>query len=514
MNGPTGEAAPPASGEFISHWVRTSSQRPYPALDRDLSCEVAVIGAGIAGLSTALELKRRGAQVVVLEARRVGAGATGYTTAKLSSLHGLTYGEMTRTHGEEVAHAYGAANEWGLRRVAETIGEFGIDCELRRKPNYTYTLEPGGAGRIEQEVAAATRLGLPASLATELPELPFEVAAAVRFEEQAEFHPLQYLGGVAEQLDRDGPSLFERSRVTKVRSHSGAWRLQTSEGRVDAEQVVVATHMPILDRGLYFARAHPERSYVLLAEIDGEVPQGMYLSDESPAHSLRSVPRPGGGEYLMVGGESHKTGQSDAAERYTALEDWARSRFPVRSIEARWATQDVMPADGLPYVGRLAPLWERLWTASGFRKWGLAMGTASGRMLADLIEGAPNEWAFAFRPERIDARGGLRSLAQENANVATRFALDRLTKRAKRERLAPGEGAVVGDGLAQRAVYRDASGELHELSARCTHLGCIVNFNRAERTWDCPCHGSRFALDGEVIEGPAVSPLPRRPRDG
>jgi glycine/D-amino acid oxidase-like deaminating enzyme/nitrite reductase/ring-hydroxylating ferredoxin subunit len=513
MEGPASDPIA-AAPEFISHWVRTSPQRGYPVLEGDLSCEVAVVGAGIAGLSAALELKRRGVQVVVLEARWIGAGATGYTTAKLSSLHGLTYDDLAQTHGEEVAQAYGAANEWGLRRVAETVEELGIDCELRRKPNFTYTLESAGVARIEQEVAAAARLGLPASLAGEIPELPFGVAAAVRFDDQAEFHPLRYLAGVAEELDHDGPRLFERSRVTQVRSRSGGWQLQTGEGRLNAEHVVVATHMPILDRGLYFARAHPERSYVLLAELDGEVPQGMYLSDESPAHSLRSVPRPGGGEYLMVGGESHKTGQSDTAERYAALEEWARSHFPVRSIEARWATQDVMPADGLPFVGRLAPLWERLWTATGFRKWGLAMGTASGGILADLIEGTPNEWASAFRPERLDARGGLRSLAQENANVAARFALDRVTKRAKRERLAPGEGAVVGDGLAQRAVYRDESGELHELSARCTHLGCIVNFNRAERTWDCPCHGSRFAPDGEVIEGPAVSPLPKRPSEG
>jgi len=501
------------SREFISHWVKTSPKRSYPALDRTLRCEVAVIGGGIAGLSAALELKRRGAEVMLIEARHIGAGTTGYTTAKLTSLHGLAYSDLIKTHDEQVARAYGEANEWGVRRIAENVERLGIDCDFRPKPNYTYTLESDGVGQIEDEVAAATRVGLPASLVMELPELPFGIAAAVRFDDQAEFHPLKYLAAVAEEFDGDRCRLFERSRVTQVRSGGAGWRLQAGGGKVEAEHVIVASHLPVLDRGLYFARTHPERSYVLLAELEGDVPQGMYLSDESPAHSLRSVPRADRGEYLMVGGESHKAGQSDAAERHGSLEDWARGQFLVRSIPARWASQDNMPADGLPFIGKLAPFWDRLWTATGFKKWGLAIGTASGRILADLIEGTDNDWAPAFSPSRIDAKGGLKSLLQENANVARRFALDRVAKRPDRERLGAGEGAVVGEGLAQRAVYRDESGRLHELSARCTHLGCIVNFNRAERTWDCPCHGSRFALDGGVIEGPAVAPLGRHPGD-
>ena len=501
-----------ATGDGLaSYWVETDPGPRYPAVDGPISCDVAVVGAGIAGISTALELKRRGLRVVVLEARRIGAGATGYTTAKVSSLHGLTYAELLDRRGEDVARAYGEANEAGLAQVFANAEQLGIDCDLRRKPNFTYAHDSSGRKRIEQEVEAATRLGLPAALEEKLPELPFPVAGAVRFDQQAEFHPLRYLAGLAEAVSGGGSEVFENSRVVEL-SGNDPCCLTANSGAVEAEQVVIATHLPILDRGLYFARTHPERSYVLLAEIKGKVPEGMYLSDESPAHSLRSVPGPKE-ELLMVGGESHKAGQSDAVARYQVLEEWARDHFPVRSIDWRWATQDNVSADGVPFIGPLSPLSKRIWTATGFKKWGLAIGTAAGQILADGITGETNDWAHAFSTSRVQ-RHGISNLVGESLNVGKRFAADRLSQRASVGELAAGEGAVVGDGLGQRAVYRDERGDLHELSARCTHLGCIVNFNQAERSWDCPCHGSRFGVNGEVIEGPAVEPLPPRPRSG
>jgi glycine/D-amino acid oxidase-like deaminating enzyme len=302
------------------------------------------------------------------------------------------------------------------------------------------------------------------------------VTGAVRFEDQAEFHPLRYLHRLAEAAAEAGCVVHERARVVSI-DDGDPCRLRTGQGvEVKAERVLVATHLPILDRGLYFARTHPERSYVLLAGVRGAVPQGMYLSDESPAHSLRAVPTPEG-ELLMVGGESHKVGQSDAAERYRALEEWTRERFEVEAIEHRWATQDHLPADGLPFVGRLWPFSSRILTATGFRKWGLAMGTSAAGILADLVRGRDNRWAGTFSPMRLHPLAGAPDFVKENANVAFHFVADRVTKRG---------------------------------NPRCTHLGCLLDFNEAERTWDCPCHGSRFGIDGQVIEGPAVAPLQHR----
>jgi len=278
---------------------------------------------------------------------------------------------------------------------------------------------------------------------------------------------------------------------------------------VAAGSVVVATHLPFLDRGLYFARCHPERSYVVAAPYTGEAAgEAMYLSTESPSHSIRTHEL-GSGTWLLVGGESHKTGQADAQERYERLERWMLERFGVQAT-MRWATQDQMPVDGVPFIGPVDPVSANVFVATGFRKWGLAMGIAASELLAAWVEGRDHPWRSLFDTRRLRLRAAAGSLLKENANVALRFVGDRLVKRADVDSIAPGQGRVVGQGLAQRAVHRDESGELHALSARCTHLGCIVNWNSGERTWDCPCHGSRFAVDGEVIMGPAVSPLERR----
>ena len=488
-----------------SLWLDTAPAPPRPKLERNRRVDAAVLGAGIVGLTTALMLRREGLDVAVLEARSIGRGTTSYSTAKVSSLHGLIYQRLISSFGEDGARAYAEANEAGLARVAGLVEELGIDCDFRRRPNLTYTESPEERRRIEDEVVAATKAGLQAEYVEDC-DLPFEIAAAIRVGDQAEFHPQRYLLGLASALEAEGGAIFEGTRALAVDGGEPC-RVRTARGaEVTADHVVVATHMPFLDRGLYFARVHPERSYALAVRARQRL-AAMYLSTEQPSHSIRAAPVDGG-ELVLIGGESHKAGQSDAAERYRSLEDYARRRFEVESVEYRWATQDNMPVDGMPFVGRLWPFSDRLWTATGFHKWGLAAGTAAAGMLTDAISGRPNPWPSAFDSTRIGPPGALKDLLKENANAGLRFAADRVRQRGSARDLQAGEGRVVGRGLAQRAVYRDERGRLQSLSARCTHLGCIVNWNSAERVWDCPCHGSRFAADGSVIEGPATSRLP------
>jgi glycine/D-amino acid oxidase-like deaminating enzyme/nitrite reductase/ring-hydroxylating ferredoxin subunit len=508
MDGTAAATGPSVAPRYLSYWEKSAERPSYPGLTEDAGFDVAVVGGGIVGVSTAYRLARDGARVCLLEARRIGAGATGYTTAKITSLHGLTYAKLESSFGPDTARIYGEANEAGLAAIAAAVEELSIDCDFRRRPNFTYTESDSDRSSIEDEVAAAERAGLRPSLVT-IGELPYSVAAAISIPEQGAFHPLKYLHGLASAAAGAGCDVREETRVTSI-GQGDPCELRTERGAtLRADRVIVATHLPILDRGLFFARTHPERSYVVLARLRGDVPQGMYLSDESPSHSLRPVAT-GDGELLMIGGESHKAGQSDARERYAALERWARERFEIESIEHRWATQDNIPADTLPFVGRLWPLSDRVLTATGLRKWGIAMGTSAAAILSDLVAGRENEWASTFSPVRIHPKAGATSFIKENANVALRFFGDRVIRRESAEDLTTGEGRIVGSGLEQRAIYRDDAGILHTLSARCTHLGCIVGFNAAERTWDCPCHGSRFAPTGEVIEGPAVNPLPRR----
>jgi Rieske Fe-S protein len=287
----------------------------------------------------------------------------------------------------------------------------------------------------------------------------------------------------------------------------------TDRGDITARDVVVATHYPMLDRGLFFARLSPERSYVLACRVEGALPAEMYISTESAPHSIRSSPLDGE-ELLLVGGESHKTGQGgDTGERYRRLEAWARERFDVREVVYRWSAQDAMPADGLPYVGLVSLVSRHVWTGTGYRKWGLTNGTAAAMILADAIEGRENPWASTFDSNRFKPLAAGPTLVKENLNVGAHFVGDRLARADadSLEALEPGEGGIVVVDGDRSAAYRDEDGTVHVLSPTCTHLGCLVSWNRAERSWDCPCHGSRFdAVDGHVIQGPAVHDLERR----
>lgn len=493
--------------ETSSLWIATAGETDYPPLAGDARFDVAVLGGGVIGLTTALLLKRAGRRVAVVEAGRVARGVTARTTAKISSLHGLVYNDVQSSFGQEGARVYGEANQAGLEWMAAYVADEKIDCDFRRRDNYTYTESPEDVGRIEQEVDAAAKAGLPAAFVEDVP-LPFPVAAAVRFSGQAEFHPLKYLLAMAGQIAGDGCEIYEQTRALGVKGGSPS-EVETSSGTMRADDVIVATHFPFLDRGLFFARQHPERSYAIAMTQTGEPPDGMFLSTETPAHSIRSHPV-GRGELLLVGGESHKTGQGgNHSARYRRLEAYARERFDVGSVEHRWSTQDNMPVDGVPYIGKLTPVSGRIHVATGMKKWGLAQGTAAAMILSDAVMGRRNPWSDLYSPSRMKPLASATELVKENANVAKRFVGDRFRKPDADELsdIAQGEGRVVTVGGEKVAAYRDEHGGVHAVSPVCTHLFCLVDWNDAERSWDCPCHGSRFDVDGRVIQGPAVKDL-------
>jgi glycine/D-amino acid oxidase-like deaminating enzyme/nitrite reductase/ring-hydroxylating ferredoxin subunit len=501
---------PKPSGRPTSVWMDTAPHTTYPPLDESLTVDACVVGGGILGLLTADLLKRAGRTVALLEADRVATGVTGYTTAKVTVLHGLIYDQVRSRFGDQGARHYAEANDAGLALIADRVADGGIECDFRRRPALTYALEADGLDALRDEVEAAQAAGLAADLVDDV-DLPWEVAGAVRLDDQAEFHPRRFLLAVADAVHGGGSHVFERTRVTDV-DDGDPCRVRTDTGaEVTAGAVVIATHYPTLDRGLFFARLAAERSYAIGIRARRAAPVGMYLSTESPSHSLRAAPYDGG-ELLIVGGESHKTGTGDPVARYAALEAWARERFDVESVEYRWSAQDAMPADGIPYVGKLSPIARRVWTASGFKKWGITNGAAAAIMLSDAILGRENPWAATFDSNRFKPLAAAPALLKEGISVGARFFGDRLAPPDVRslDRLAPGEGGIVKVDGDRVAAFRDDDGVVHALSAICTHLYCQVAFNAAERSWDCPCHGSRFATDGSVIQGPAVSPLERK----
>jgi glycine/D-amino acid oxidase-like deaminating enzyme/nitrite reductase/ring-hydroxylating ferredoxin subunit len=492
--------------ERESLWLADSPEAAeHPPLAGELTVDVAVVGGGVAGLTTALLLKDAGLRVAVIEADRIAHGASGNNTAKVSALQATVYSRLTGRHGVEVAAQYAQANLAGVEELARIVEWQGIDCDLRRRPAFTYALEGSERDSVQAELKAAALAGL--KVTDDDPDLPFPVYGSVRLADQLAVHPVRYLRGLAAAVSSDGSRVFEHSRVLGVRAGSPA-RVRTDGGTVLAERVVIATHAPILDRGLYFARLEAVRSYCVAARLrSGSPPEGLAISAGDPAWSIASA-----GKLLIVGGQGHPAGQRGVdGSKYTALEDFARRHWDVAEITHRWSAQDLSPYDDLPMIGEYLPGSRTLYVATGFQKWGLAMATTAARILTDTIADRPNPWAPVFSPHRLSPRGTPK-LAKLNAKVAADLVGDRLrpAEISDPADVPPGEARVMRQGLAHTGVYREPDGVLHAVSLSCTHLGCLLRFNGAETSWDCPCHGSRFAVDGAVLEGPATKPLPRK----
>jgi glycine/D-amino acid oxidase-like deaminating enzyme/nitrite reductase/ring-hydroxylating ferredoxin subunit len=484
----------------------------FAPLDGTIKVDVAVLGGGLTGLTAAYFLKSAGKTVALAELGRIGQGGTGNTTAKLTLGHSLVYGGLIRTYGEEVARQYAESNQASIERIEKIVDELGIDCDLERADNYVYAESAEHVAAIEEEAKAARRAGIEAQLTTET-DLPFPIQASVRIERQAQFHPGKYLAALADHVAGDDSHVFEHTRASAVRS-GDTCVVEGPSGVIRAKQVVVATQMPFLDRGLFFARAHPGKSYAIAARLDAaSTPRNMYINVEEPTRSIRSTPGPDGSRYLIVAGEGHRPGdEPDTERRYRALERFLRDRFGGEP-EHRWSAHDFRPVDQLPYIGHLSRRDRDIFIATGFAKWGLTKGTFAAEIIADAILGRTNRWAELYDARRLNAKRSVTKLAKENGRVAHRFFGDRLRSyggESEVRRLGRREGAVARIAGRLHAFYRDDTGELHVMSPRCTHLGCIVGWNGADRMWECPCHGSCFAGDGTLLEGPATVDLQRQ----
>lgn len=498
-----------------SVWLETVERPSFPPREDslDLEADVAVVGGGITGLTTAVMLQRSGATVALVEADRVGAGTTGSTTGKVTSQHGLIYADLIARHGAERAGEYAAANQHAIETVAELASLGGEGVRFSRAPAYVYTTTADGREGIEREHRCAVELGLPAALTTET-DLPLDIELALRFDDQAHLHPGHYLIGLARALVEGGGVILEGTRAVDVDEHRDGAIVRTSSvlgnGRVRANHVVIATLMPFLDIGGFFAKAAPSRSYGIAARVGGTVPVGMHIAAGSPVRSTRPW-HDGDRHGLIVVGEGHPTGQGDPRPgRWGALERWTREHFDVESFDYRWSAQDYTTIDLVPYVGRM-PRRRNTYLATGFNKWGLTNATVAATLLVDAITGRPNPAGATFDSTRL---GGPRTIAEA---VVTNLAVGRefvggwvgRLRAPSADDLDVGEGGIVDIDGTTVAAFRDEQGALHAVSATCTHLGCTVRWNGAERSWDCPCHGSRFDSDGAVLTGPATTPLKR-----
>ncbi|MGH3080093.1 MAG: FAD-dependent oxidoreductase [Gaiellaceae bacterium] len=495
-----------------SFWLETTPETDYPSLPDGVSVDVVVVGAGITGVTAAVLLKRAGKTVALLDSKRIVRGATGYTTAKVTAGHGASYSKIRKGFGEDGARTYAEANEGALERIAQFVDEDGLDCDFERKTNYVYAESEEEVAQLRQEAEVERKAGLGVSLVDETP-LPFSVLAALRLDNQAQFHPRKYLLALAATIPGDGSHVFENSRVQSVK-HGEPCEVSTEQATLRAGDVVLATHLPILDSGLFFTKAYPHQSYAVAAPI-GQAPEpdGMYINSGTPTRSIRTL-RDGDRLFIQVGGNGHKVGEEeDTPSRYDQLEGFLRRHWPdAGQIRYRWSTEDYMAHDYVPYVGRLRRGSEHLYVATGYSKWGMTNGTAAAMIIADRILGQRNPWAELYDSKRLVRRSGLASFVKENASAGIHFFADRLSRadRVAVQDLTPGSGALVRVRGRKTAVYRDEQGALHALSPVCQHLYCLVDWNAAARTWDCPCHGSRYAGDGRAIQGPTTKDLKRR----
>lgn len=501
--------------QSASIWMMTSEEVEQPELPDDLYSDVCVVGAGIAGMTTAYLLAHEGKSVIVVDKGPIGGGETARTTAHLSNAIDARYAEIERLHGEHGALLAAESHTAAITGIEAIVAKERIDCGFERLDGYLFAPPGESSELLERELESAQRAGLTqVELMKQAPLTSFDTGPCLRFPQQAQFHPLKYISALARAIKHEGGRIYTGTHVDAIEGGSPA-RVKTTTGRiVTAEAIVVATNTPVNDLVAIHTKQAPYRSYVIGARVPrGLIPKGLYWDTLDPYHYVRlqTVDVAGGYDLLIVGGEDHKTGQADDADdRYDRLETWTQERFPMaEKIDLRWSGQVLESIDGLAFIGRNPMDEPNVFIATGDSGMGMTHGTIAGILLSDLILGRKNAWATLYDPARVTFRAAA-GFAQETLNVAAQY-VDWVTGGdiSSAEDIAPGTGAVLRRGLTKVAVYRDERGTLHERSAVCPHLGCLVGWNAAERTWDCPCHGSRFDSEGQVINGPAISSLAR-----
>ena len=491
-----------------SLWIKTTKDEiNLKSLESDEETEVCVIGAGLFGLTTAYYLTQCGKKVVVLERDGIGKKVSGNTTGKITSQHELFYTHLVEDYEEEYAKKYLKANEQAIRNIQQIIDREKIECEFSTQKSYVYTTKQDEVIEIEKEVETVNKLGKNAKFVTNI-ELPLKIKGAIEFDGQAQFHPRKYMLGLANAILKQN-KIYNYTTVTDVEKDGDNYKIYTDKGNIKAKYVVLATHFPTINMpGFYFLKMYQSTSYLIAIETNSKLPQGMYINIREPVYSFRKA-NYNGKEILLIGGAGHKTGEPIPEDsHYEQLEKKAKEMYSDCKVLFRWNTRDCISLDKIPYVGEFSNLMKNLYVGTGFKKWGITLSNVAANIVADKIMGSINEFEDIFtaiRMKPIKNRWEVENMLKETVNsiALNKFKIDSWNV----EKIEKGNGAIIEIDGSNVGIYKDINGKMYAVKPNCSHLGCLLSWNNTDKTWDCPCHGSRFDYRGRNLYEPAIKDL-------
>ena len=492
-----------------SLWIETTKEDlKTEVLNGNIETEICIIGAGIFGLTTAYYLGQCGKKVTVIEKERIGEKVSGNTTGKITSQHGLFYNYLVSNYGIQYAQKYLKANEEAIKNIKEIIDNEKIECEYEEKDSYVYAQKEDEVLEIEKEIEAVEKAGIKAEFIKKINDFPIDIKGAIKFKGQAQFHPRKYMIGLCKAILKQN-KIYEKTTALEIEKNNDEYIIYTDRGNIKSKYLVLATHFPIINTpGFYFAKMYQSTSYVIAIETEKKLFDGMIISAKEPIYSFRTSFY-NGKKVLLICGAEHKTGEAIATEKkYKELEDIAKKYYPDCKIIFKWNTRDCISLDKIPYIGEFSNLMNNVYIGTGFKKWGMTSSNVAAKIITDKILKNENEYEEIFNSKRMNLiknRAEVKNMVINTANslVFNKFRIEPFNI----NQIERNNGAIIEINTELVGVYKDINGEIYAVKPICSHLGCLLNWNNTDKTWDCPCHGSRFDFTGKNIYEPAIKGL-------
>ena len=492
-----------------SLWLKENKIENFSTLDKNIESEICIIGGGIFGISTAYYLSKYGYKVVLVERDKIASKVTGHTTAKITSQHGLIYHYLLNQYGKDFARKYYLANQKAIGNIEKIINTNNIECDFKKQTSNVYTTNTSEIAKIEEEIKALEELDIEARKIEDSP-LPFDIVSGIEFQNQAQFNPIQYISGLVNKIKENKGLIFENTTCYDIKKEGNGYICYTKNNEIKAKYVVIATQYPFINfPGIYFAKMYQSSSYVIGIDAKTKPFDGMYINIQSPIYSFRTA-IDDGKEILLLGGLDHKTSENiEYKDSYGKLEEKAKEWYPNCEIKYHWSTRDCITLDKIPYIGEFSNILPDVYVGTGFNKWGMTSSNVAARIITDKITGKENEYEEVFKATRVNPIVNKDEVKNMVSQTAKSLVVERLKGSSKEniENMKQETGQILEIDGEKVGVYKDVEGQVFAVKPVCTHLGCILNWNNADKTWDCSCHGSRFDHTGKNINNPAIKDL-------